>query len=165
VLSALIFTRFEHDVKTQTLTGVRQVARLTAVQFREKHARRLSAAVEDIRQGVMAVTVSPTAKAAEKADKMRAGIIAAIDSGKWQRGLKRVSLEEWKDKMINKGVDRIPAGIEAAAAKVEAFASEFLPYVEKGQAEIAKMPDVTLQDSINRVTKWINYISKFKRTA
>jgi len=139
------------------------MAKLTPKEFQEKHNRRLKAAVEDMRAGVERVTESPTAKAAAKADKMRAEIVRSIDSGKWAAGLKRVSLEEWKRKMIDKGVGRVAAGIDSAADKVEAFAAELLPHIDAGRNAISKLPDVTLEDSINRMTTFIRHMAKFTR--
>ena len=139
------------------------MAKLTPKEFQEKHNRRLKAAVEDMRSGVERVTESPTLKAAAKADKMRAEIVRSIDSGKWAAGLKRVSLEEWKSKMIDKGVGRVAAGIDSAADKVEAFAAELLPHIDAGKSAISKLPDVTLEDSINRMTTFIRHMAKFSR--
>ena len=139
------------------------MAKLTAQEFQEKHNRRLKAATEDMRLGVERVTESPTAKAAKKADKMRSNVVAAIDSGKWAAGLNRVSLEEWKSKMINKGVGRVAAGIDEAEGKVIAFAEKLLPHVDAGKAAIDKLPDVTLEDSIQRMTAFTRHMAKFKR--
>ena len=139
------------------------MAKLTAKEFQEKHNRRLKAATEDMRLGVERVTESPTAKAAKKADKMRANILKSIDSGKWAAGLNRVTLEDWKSKMINKGVGRVAAGIDEAEDKVIAFAEKLLPHIDAGQTIIAKLPDVTLEDSINRMTTFTRHMAKFKR--
>lgn len=140
------------------------MAKLTPDEFQEKHARRLKGATEDIRKGVERVTEAPTLKAAAKKDKMRANLNKALDDGKWERGLKRVTLEDWKSKMIDKGVGRIAAGIDAAAPKVREFASELLPHIDKVQAEIKGMPDVSLEDNINRMTTFIRGMAKFTRT-
>jgi len=140
------------------------MAKLTAKEFQEKHNRRLKAATDDMRAGVERVTESPTAKAAKKADKMRANVVASIDNGKWAAGLNRVTLDDWKSKMINKGVGRVAAGIDEAAAKVEAFASELLPHIDKVKSEIERLPDVTLEDNIQRMTTFIRGMSKFKRS-
>ena len=139
------------------------MARLTPAEYQEKHARRLKGAVEDMRLGVEKVTESPTAKAASKKDKMRTNLNKAIDSGKWERGLKRVTLEEWKTQMIEKGVGRVAAGIDGAAAKVTAFAAELLPFQDGLKGSIGKMPDVTLEDNINRMTTFIRGMAKFTR--
>jgi hypothetical protein len=139
------------------------MAKLTAQEFQEKHARRTKAAVEDMRKGVEAVTESPTLKAAEKADKMKSNLVASIDNGKWQAGLKRVSLEDWKKNMIEKGVNRVASGIDGAAAKVQDFAAQLLPHIDKVQAEVKKMPDTTLEDNINRMVSFTRGMAKFKR--
>ena len=139
------------------------MAKLTPKEFQEKHNRRLKAATEDMRLGVERVTESPTAKAAAKADKMRTNILKAIDDGKWAAGLKRVTLEDWKSKMINKGVGRVAAGIDEAADKVEEFAGKLLPHIDAGKAKIDKLPDVTLEDSIQRMTAFTRHMATFKR--
>jgi len=140
------------------------MAKLTAAEFQEKHARRLKAAVEDVRKGIDRVTESPTAKAALKADKMLANLTSSVQSGKWANGLKRVSLEEWKRKTRDVGVNRIAAGIDAAKDKVTAFAEDLLPHIDRQVAKIKAMPDVTLDDNINRMTTFIRGMSEFKRT-
>jgi len=141
------------------------MAKVTPDEFVEKHARRLKGATEDIRRGVERVTESPTIKAAAKQEKMKMNLNAALDSGKWAAGLKRVSLEEWKGKMIDKGIGRIAAGIDAAAPKVRSFAAELLPHIDTLQGQIKTMPDVSLEDNINRMTTFIRGMAKFKRTS
>ena len=140
------------------------MAKLTAAQFREKHARRLKGATEDMRAGIQRVTENPCDKAAAKQDKMLANLTASVNNGKWAAGLKRVSLEMWKDKADKIGVNRVAAGIDAAAAKVEAFAEQLLPHIDREVAKIAAMPDITLDDNINRMTSFIRGMSNFKRS-
>jgi len=139
------------------------MAKLSPEQFAEKHNRRTKAALDDMRAGIERVTESPTAKAAAKQEKMKARLLAAIESGKWANGLKRVSLEEWKEKMVNIGVGRVASGLDANKKKVEEFAAQLLPHIDAGLKEIEKLPDVTLEDSINRMTTFIRHMSKFKR--
>lgn len=139
------------------------MAKLTPDEFTEKHSRRLKGAITDMQRGVEGVTASPTLAAAAKKDKMRAEINRSIDSGKWEAGLKRVSLQEWKDKMIQKGLGRVAAGIDAAAGKVKDFAAQLLPFQDTLAATIKKMPDVSLEDNINRMTSWIRGMAKFQR--
>lgn len=136
---------------------------LTPQQFREKQARRLKGAMEDMRLGVNNVTEAPTAKAAQKQEKMLANLTQAVNDGKWKRGLLSVSNEDWKEKMLNKGLPRVAAGIDAAAAKVEDFASKALPYIAAGQAQVDKMPDLTLEDNIARSNAMIRHMSKFQK--
>ncbi len=139
------------------------MAKLTASEFQEKHARRLKAAVEDVRRGIDRVTENPCEKAAAKQDKMLTNLTAAISSGKWAAGLKRVSLEDWKRKARDIGVNRIAAGIDGAKDKVISFAEILLPHIDRGQDKIKAMPDVTLDDNINRMTTFIRHMSELKR--
>jgi hypothetical protein len=140
------------------------MATMTAQEFREKHARRLKAATEDMRKGIDAVTVNPCELAAAKQDKMIANLTKSVNDGTWKRGLLRVSLEQWKTKARDVGVNRVAAGIDAAAAKVESFASDLLPHIAAGQAKLKSMPDITLDDNINRMTSFVRHMSTFKRS-
>jgi len=140
------------------------MAKLTAAEFQEKHARRLTAAVEDVRKGIDRVTVNPCELAAAKQDKMLAGITAAVNEGRWAKGLRRVSLEQWKEKAKNVGVGRIAAGILASKDKVVAFAEQLLPHIDAQIAKIKALPDITLEDNINRMTTFIRGMADFKRT-
>lgn len=137
--------------------------KLTPEQFADKHNRRTKAALEDMRAGINAVSEAPTAKAAAKQEKMRQRLMEALESGKWANGLKRVSLDEWKQKMLDLGVNRVASGLDANMKKVQDFAAQLLPHIEAGQKAIEKMPDVTLDDSINRMTAFIRHMSKFQR--
>jgi len=135
---------------------------ITPEQFVEKHARRLKGALEDMRRGVEAVDVAPGKRAADKADKMRAGIMRALDDGTWKRRVGAVTLEEWKRSMLDKGLGRVAAGVDGAADKVSSFAAQLLAQESALQGEISKMPDLTLEDSIGRMTAWIRGMAKFE---
>lgn len=139
------------------------MARVTPAQFQEKHARRLKGAIEDMRTGINNVTQAPGAQAAKKADKMLANLTTAVTSGKWAANVGKVTLDEWKDKMLNKGLGRVATGIDAASAKVTAFAEKLLPAVDAAAAKVKSMPDLTIEDSINRVGTFIREMSKFKK--
>ena len=140
------------------------MAKLTAAQFQEKHARRLKASVEDVRQGIDRVTENPTEKAAAKQEKMLTNLTNAVNSGKWAAGLKRVTLEQWKRQTRDVGVNRIAAGIDAAKDKVTAFAEDLLPHIDRGLEKIKAMPDTTLDDNINRMTSFVRHMAELKRS-
>lgn len=138
------------------------MAKLTPQEFREKHARRLKGAITDIEAGVDRVTEAPGKKAAAKQEKMKQRLMESLNNGTWAKRVGAVSLEDWKSKMKNKGIGRISAGIDEAAPKVENFATQFLPFLDTVKAKVDKMPDVTLDDSINRMTTQIRETAKFK---
>jgi len=137
--------------------------RVTAQQYSEKWARRISQSTEDVRNGVNRVSVSPTSQAAESQDKWLAGIQRAASSGKWAGGLRRVSLDDWKRSMIEKGLNRIAPGAEAARAKVTDMANDLLGYENRVLEEIDRMPDLTIEHSIARATTWIRRMAAFQR--
>lgn len=140
------------------------MAKMTSAEFVEKHSRRLTAAIQDVKNGIDKVTVNPCELAAAKQDKMLANLTAAVQDGSWKRGLQRVTLEQWKTKARDVGANRIAAGITAAKDKMTAFADQLLPYIETQQNKIKSMPDITLEDNIARMNAFVRGMSEFKRT-
>lgn len=137
---------------------------ITAQQAADKWKRRLQSSTEDIRNGVNAVDESPMEAAARNPDKYVQGVQAAVASGKWQGGLRRVTLQSWKDATLNKGLPRISTGAEAAVGKVGSFYADLFPYEARLQDEVSSMPDTTIEDSIARMTAWARGMSRFKRS-
>ena len=140
------------------------MAKLTPQQFAEKWQRRLQSAAPDITNGINRVDVSPTEKAATKQAKMLQNLTESVQSGKWAAGLRRVTLADWKKAAVEKGVPRIAQGASGAAGKVANFASQLLPFQDTLSGQIKSMPDLTLEDSINRMTTWVRGMSKFSRS-
>lgn len=136
---------------------------LNAQQFQEKWQRRLTGATEDMRNGINAVTVAPTMQAANKQQKMLANLTARVQDGTWASRLKAVSLDDWKSKMIDKGLGRVAAGAQSAAGKVQDFAAQLIPAITAAQGKISSMPDLTLEDSINRMTTFTREMAKFRK--
>ncbi len=137
--------------------------KLTPQQAADKHAQRLKGSVELMRMGIDNVTVAPGVQAAAKSDKMRQNLIDAIDSGKWAARVAAVPLAEWKDRMKNIGIPRIPAGIDAANAKMVAFYADLFTHQDTLQQQVSAMPDLTLDDNIQRMITWVRGLSNFDR--
>jgi len=137
--------------------------KITPQEYADKHARRLKASTDDIRLGVSRVTESPTEKAAEKSEKMLANLSEAVRSGKWSRGLRRVSLDEWKKKTLEKGIGRIAQGIDSVREQQVDFATQLFDFENSLLSKVDAMPDLTLEDSISRATEWIRGMAKFER--
>jgi len=127
------------------------MSKLTPEERATKQINRLSAATEDIRQGVERVTEAPGVKAAAQQQKMKTKLIAKIDDGTWAKRVASVPLEEWKRMMIDKGVANIPTGISAAKDKLVKFASQQLAYQDRIDRELKGKPSITLEDNINRM--------------
>jgi len=135
----------------------------SAADIAQKWKRNLSASVESIRAGVQAVDQSPTDLAADKADQYLIGVQNAVDSGKYQAGLRSVSLAEWKTAMLDKGVPRIASGASSGESKVLSFLNEWLPFVESGQRMLENMPRGSLAENIARSTAMIEHLASFHR--
>lgn len=133
---------------------------MTPEEYQAKHAERLKGSLEHVRRGVENVTEAPGAKAAAKADKWHASISSDRTKQKWRKNVAAVTLEAWKVDMLTKGVDRIPAGVDAAKDKVIAFAGKLFEHQNTGLRQLEGMNDVTLEDSIARVTFWIRHMSQ-----
>lgn len=127
----------------------------------QKWARRLSGATEDIRAGIARVTEAPGAKAAAKAAKWEQGVMGARD--KWKRNVGRVSLEEWRQKATDVGVARVAQGAQANVDKYSRVAAELFPHISAGQQAVARMPDTTLEERIQRSIAMQRHMAGFRR--
>ncbi len=141
------------------------MAKITPQQAAAKWSRNLRASTESIKDGVNAVTVAPTAKAAMRIDAMRDGFNRAIDSGKVERGLRRVSLEDWKQAMLDRGITRIAQGATAGESKMEDFLAEWLPHMDALQRQLESTPRGDLQQNIQRAVQAIEFAARFQRRA
>ena len=127
-----------------------------------KWNRNLKNAIQDLKDGVDAVTEAPSAQAVAKQDKMRQNVVAAIDDGRWAAGLGKYTLAQWKQDMKTKAADRIPGGADAGQPAMREFMSVALPHIEAGLDKIKTMPDLTISDSKARAAAWIDHMHTLK---
>jgi len=128
-----------------------------------KWKTRLQGSTEEMRMGVQRVTIAPGQRAAAQKQAWLAKINASAD--KWARNVAAVSLQEWQHKMTTVGISRVSSGAEANQDKVTKFLGEFLPHVERGKQIVDGMPNVTLEDGIQRAVAMIRHNANFKRNA
>ena len=133
-----------------------------AAEVARKWTRNLSQATESIKQGVQAVTENPAEKAAARADAYAAGVQRAVTEGRYQRGLRKVTLADWQNAMLNKGLQRVAAGAANATPKVTAFMEKFLPHQEQLKAKLRSMPRGDLQTNIARAIAAIEHNAQFR---
>lgn len=133
----------------------------TPDQATAKWVSRLSASTPQITTGVNAVTVAPGQLAAAQSAKWLAKVTAA--QNKWKARVGSVPLSAWQSSMINVGIPRIAQGAQAKQGKFTTFMSQFLPYLARGQTTVHAMPNVTLEDAINRAVAMIRYNAAFVR--
>lgn len=128
------------------------MAKVSPNEYVDKWLRRTKGATEDYRRGVEKVTEAPGQAAARAQEAMLANLTRSITDGTWARRVAQVSLNEWKEKAIQKGAGRIAAGVDAAATKQLAMAQELLAAVDSVAEEVRRMPKGSLEDGINRMT-------------
>ena len=139
------------------------MAKKTPAESAEKWARNLKGSVPDIEAGVDRVTEAPGVKAAAQSAKMLANLTEKVRDGTWAQRVKAVPLEEWQEKMKSKGISRIAQGVDGATAKTEDFFSQLFAYQDSIASKLAGMPDLTLEDSINRMTTYVRDMAKFSK--
>lgn len=139
------------------------MAKLTASQIAAKWSQRLSGATNEIKDGVMATKVAPSQQAILKKDKMRQNLLKSIDDGTWENALGKVTLSDWQAAMLNKGLGRVASGAQAAQGDFQTFMSELLPYQQQLVDQVKTMPDLTLEDSIQRMAFMTRNMANFRR--
>ena len=139
------------------------MAKVTPQEFAEKWARRTQGATQDYIRGIDRVTEAPGVKAAEKAEKLLAELTRVINDGTWQERVSGVSLSSWKASAKDKGAGRISAGVQGAQQDVQRFATELLQAVDSASAEVNAMPDLTLEDRIQKSVAFQRRMAEFKR--
>jgi hypothetical protein len=136
----------------------------TAANAANRWASGMGTASEKMKSGVMAVTVSPTARAAQRADAYLQGVMRAVQSGKYADALNRVTLSDWQTAMVNKGIPRVAAGAAEGKGKFQAFMQQFLPWIQQGQQQLESMPRGDLETNIQRMVTMVRWNSQFKRS-
>ncbi len=126
-----------------------------------KWVRNLSAATTAIQEGVQRVQTAPGQAAAAQEERWAQRLMQSRE--KWRRRVAAVSLEEWRQAMVQVGLPRVAQGAQAKQNKMRSFMAEFLPHLERGLAQIERMPAVTLEDGINRAVAMIRHNASFRR--
>ena len=132
---------------------------MTPEEIAAKQASRLKGSLDAVRQGVERVTVAPGKAAAAQSAKWQQAMSSQDTLNKWKTNVGNVTLEQWQDAMLNKGVGRISAGIDASIPKMVEYYQRAIPHINRGQAELERMPKLTLEDSIQRATYWIRHMA------
>lgn len=137
--------------------------RVTPQQAADKWASRLAGSTAEITAGINRVQVAPGAQAAAKKDKWLQAVTAAQD--KWARNTARVSLEAWKKAALELGVPRIGQGANQKKHKMADFMNDFIPHLERGIQQLANMPDMTIEQRVNKAVAMMMHNHNFKRSS
>ncbi len=134
--------------------------KLNPAEISEKWARRTKGAVSDIQAGIDRVTESPGQKAIAKQEKMKQNLLKSIDNGTWAKRLGEVSVDDWKSKTKAKVAERLAGGVDGAQAKRQRFDTHLVNTINEVLPKIDSMPDMTLEDSVNRVRTFMDHMAK-----
>jgi hypothetical protein len=138
------------------------MASLTAQQVSAKWQRNTSAATESYKQGVMSVTEAPSEVAIRNKQRYLDGVMRAYNEGRYEAGLRNITLQSWQQSAITKGVPRISVGVTTAAPKVTAFMERWIPYEQELSRRVKAMPKGSIVDSQARAAFAIEYNSQFR---
>ena len=119
------------------------------------------AAQQRFAEGVQATQKDPTSLAIAAQPKLVANFNAAIQAGRYQRGLAAVGQAGWKAATVAKAAN-YSTGISASQDKYMAAIGPVLQIEGQLQQQIAAMPNNTLQDSINRMAAWATGLHNWK---
>ena len=136
--------------------------RVNATEYADKWARRTAAAVPDYTSGIDRVSTAPGVAAAASAERMRAGINEAIDSGRWAANVGSVSLTEWQNAAKTKGSARLADGVNQAKMKVEEIARINLANIERVVDQVRRLPSATFQDRLQRMVQYATQMNQNK---
>jgi len=125
-------------------------AQKQAATVTTKWVQNLGASGPSMQNGANAVQTAPGQLAAAAAPKMLQKVTAAIQSGKYAARVSSVTLGDWKQAYIQKGIPRVAQGAQQAAPKMQAFLQEFLPVAAAVSAQVDSMPKITIEDSVAR---------------
>lgn len=126
------------------------MARVNAQQWLDRWGTGLSGAGQRVKDGVARVAQAPGQAAAAKQEKMRAGINAAIDSGKWAKNVGSVSLASWQTSMTTTGITNMSTGVQKAKQNKVAKIQQMLDDNDAALAAIANMPSDTFEQRVQR---------------
>jgi hypothetical protein len=131
----------------------------SADQVAAKWARALAAAGPSIEAGVRAVNTAPGQAAARQKNAYTQGVQDSAD--KWAARVAAVSVGEWQQATIDKGVPRIASGAQAAEPKFQAFMGQLLPFEENLANSLPARGG--LEQNIERMTRFVRGMSSFSK--
>lgn len=104
-------------------------------------------------EGIQATNVDPTARAVAQQAKLVQNFTASVSNGRWARALQRVGAAGWKAAAVAKA-GNFATGINASRQKYLDAIGPVLQVEAQLQQQIDSMPNVTIQDAINRSAAW-----------
>jgi hypothetical protein len=128
---------------------------------KKKLESRVSVAGSDYESGMKNPSQDPIDAVLAKLDKLYRGLQEAIASGAIEAGLKKAKAEGKWQEAIDKAVRRwLDARTEMAEEYAKAYEQILKPALETVTKEIEKMPDITLEQRIQKAVKFMQRMSE-----
>lgn len=124
---------------------------INAEQFAERWQEGLQGASAKIEAGINAVNTAPGQSAAQQADVWMQRLQDSKE--KWKKNVAAVSLEDWKQAAIEKGIPNLQASLNLGRNKVMKAAGKLIPAINNALAS-PNMPKrgATIEQNVARVT-------------
>lgn len=135
------------------------MAKVNAAGWLDKWGQRLNASGQFIQSGVNGVQTAPGVAAAAAQDRMLTNLTQAVTSGIWARNVSGVSLQAWKDAMVNKGIPRISQGVTAAQKNKTQVITQLLSAVDSASAAARAIPKGSIDQNIQRAVTFMRAMS------
>lgn len=134
----------------------------TPADIQAKWLRNISAATQDVTNGIARVTKAPGASAAAQKQVWAQNTMAAQD--KWARNTGAVTLDAWKA-AATAGVGRIAQGANAKQNKMGDHMAAFIPHLEAGLRKLDSMPRGTFEQNVARMIAMVQHNASYQRPA
>jgi len=136
--------------------------RITATEGGDSWSQGFGASGAKYQRGVENVQTAPNAKAAKAIDRWVASVTSKEVQDKYVSRNNAVTLQEWQAATVQFGVPNLARGAAKGTPKYAAFAEKFYPFLSANLQKIQSMPNVTLQDRIQRSVAMMTANSKFR---
>jgi hypothetical protein len=123
---------------------------------------RAGAATGDYEEGIEDPDRDPIQAALEANSKRIQRIQESIKNKTWEKTMSKLSQEDWKKGVRDKGVQRYAAGVEGARAKIAEFVAKFRPQLEGIQRSVRALPQDTPQQREQRMLANLRALKKAK---
>ena len=128
--------------------------RFTPTQAADRWIRGVTNSRQTYIDGVNRVQTNPADAAIAAQQDMITNWNEAINSGRWTDGLRRTTLQGWKDACINRGAERLTAGAQSARPRMVSFYQRLFPIIQQGIDAIDAMPKGTFEQRMARFRRY-----------
>ena len=132
----------------------------TAAGAADKWAKNYTNSGADFEAGIRALTESPMEKAIAQKEAMVAAWQEAISSGKWENALRSINFNDWKEKTIRLGKQRMAEGAREGKVNFQKFMEFWLPVVAQLKERLRSLPRGTAADNKARMNAAFDFFSE-----